>query len=280
MAECVPRLFYGTEEAVAKLAAALKRQAAILAAVRLELMKLQQKTTASLVPMIWMIQKTCGSVFFLAEKEQSIGVILVSRAALEGTINALYICAIGPDASDKALRHAMQKSYRDITQIRNFHKEYLDDNGNDLADFEPSEALQKVIEEFSTKRGKELPYWTPDSLHDRIDLVEERIGPRAAKILRIAVSAIYRQSSEIVHGTLYGALHAMHQVPIQRQIASADEMQTHNRQEISTVVFLIICLLDQLVAGIVKEYHVSDRSEDTRSTIEAIRNEIIFENEA
>lgn len=271
------KISYGSVESVTKLTAALKHQSAILASARQELMKVEDATMESLVPIMWLIQKSCGSVFFLAEKEQPLGVIVMARAVLEGTINALYILAAGSEASRKALRHAMQKSYRDITHIRNFQEEYLHENGPVLAALEPNDTLKEMIEEFSTKRGKELPYWTPESLHGRIDVVESEIGAQSAAMLRIAISAIYRHSSELLHGTLYGALYAMHQVPVARDIASADDIAVHNRQLISTVVFITICLLDQLVTTAVSGLPASGLGMDTRATVEAMGNEIFFE---
>jgi hypothetical protein len=224
-----------------------------------------------------MIQKGCGSVFFLAEKEQMLGVILTARAVLEGTINALYILAVGSDASEKAMRHALQKSYRDMTHINRFYQLYLEDKADVFADIEPSDSIQEALDEFSTKHGKELPYWTPKSLHDRIEVVDKVFGTQPAAMLRIATSAIFRHSSEVLHGTLYGALYALHQVPIPQDAKSPADLEVKNRQSISTMCLLIICLIDQLVIALSNEIDDASFVRKSRDTVESIRDCVSFE---
>ena len=66
------KLSYGTEAAVAKIAERLKQQSTILAAARQELMSQSDSRWKVVVPQLWAIQKSCGSVYFLSEKEQLI----------------------------------------------------------------------------------------------------------------------------------------------------------------------------------------------------------------
>ncbi len=207
---------------------------------------MEESASAALVPLLWLVQKACGSLYFLVEARQMFGAIILARAVLESVINALFIRAIGTDAASKAMRHARQKSYRDILLYRKFLEDYLDKEKASTT-IEASSDLQELLDEFSFKSGKEAPYWTPESLHDRVNTIEGVFGKKAADVLRVGISAIYRHSSELLHGTLYGAMYALHQVPVAQNIESSEGIEIYNFRAMSTVSFLVICQIDQLI---------------------------------
>ena len=63
--------------------------------------------------------------------------------------------------------------------------------------------LSEALDEYTNKRGREVRDWTPATIEERINAVTERCK-RAGICLGAAVFAIYRPSSELLHGTYYG----------------------------------------------------------------------------
>jgi hypothetical protein len=63
--------------------------------------------------------------------------------------------------------------------------------------------LPEALNEYTNKRGKEVRDWTPLNLDERISAVTDRCR-RAGICLGASVFAIYRPSSELLHGTYYG----------------------------------------------------------------------------
>ena len=63
--------------------------------------------------------------------------------------------------------------------------------------------LPEALAEYTNKRGREVRDWTPSSIEERIDTITERCK-RAGLCFGAAVFAIYRPSSELLHGTFYG----------------------------------------------------------------------------
>lgn len=63
--------------------------------------------------------------------------------------------------------------------------------------------LNEALDEYTSKGGREVRDWTPANIENRIDAVTERCR-RAGLCFGAAVFAIYRPSSELLHGTYYG----------------------------------------------------------------------------
>jgi hypothetical protein len=63
--------------------------------------------------------------------------------------------------------------------------------------------LPEALQEYTNKRGREVRDWTPASIEERIDAVTQRCK-QAGLCFGAAVFAIYRPSSELLHGTYYG----------------------------------------------------------------------------
>jgi len=270
------KLSYGTEAAVAKIAERLKQQSTILAAARQELMSQSDSRWKVVVPQLWAIQKSCGSVYFLSEKEQLIGCVVVSRCILEGAINVAYICGAGQPAAEKARRHALQKKYRDMRLYSELKKSYLSESVPDISSLLDDDEFREIIDEFSTKKGHELPYWTPLSLHDRINKIEEYYGRRIAGFFRFCTSAIFRHSSELLHGTYYGALYALGEAPVSQNARSPDDIRRWTRENISTTMLLMIGLLDQIIGVLDTEVGIAEIHNNSDETVRKVAREITF----
>ena len=127
----------------------------------------------------------------------------IARSAVETAVNAAYISVAGRPFAERAVRHMRQKRWRDLHRAgdvggwrvcveRKIHRTI--DEFPDLA---------AAVNEYTNKRGGEVRDWTPDTVEQRIRLITDRCA-RAGTCLGAAVFAIYRPSSELLHGTFYG----------------------------------------------------------------------------
>jgi len=127
----------------------------------------------------------------------------IARSAVETAVNAAYIAVGGATVADQAIRHMRQKRWRDLSReadIGGWRMTVRRDVGLTPDDLP---GLPEALDEFTNKRGREFRDWTPESIEERIDAVTEHCR-RAGLCFGAAVFAIYRPSSELLHGTYYG----------------------------------------------------------------------------
>src|SRR5688500_10920835 len=64
-----------------------------------------------------------------------------------------------------------------------------------------SRAAQEVLQEYTSKTGREITSWTPETVKERLEAIDRRFGRDTARGLIFGI-LIYRHASEIAHGTL------------------------------------------------------------------------------
>ncbi len=130
----------------------------------------------------------------------------IARSIVEAGINICYILAEGPSAAEQAIKHARQKSYRDLQRQSKVDESVIRLTFSGTPDPSSIDGLEDDIDEFTSKGGREKG-WTELSVDDRIALSGQVFGQSVLNSLHLARFAVYRHSSEILHGTLFGALY-------------------------------------------------------------------------
>lgn len=127
----------------------------------------------------------------------------IARSVIETAVNAAYIAVGGETVAEQAIKHMRQKRWRDLSREASVGgwrmKVRMDVDV--LPDDVPG--LPEALKEYTNKRGSEVRDWTPDNIEKRIDAVAKKC-PGADLPFGAAVFAIYRPSSELLHGTYYG----------------------------------------------------------------------------
>lgn len=127
----------------------------------------------------------------------------IARSAVETSVNAAYIAVGGEPLADQAVRHMRQKRWRDLNRKADIGgtsftvSRYIGLTANDLP------GLPEALQEYTNKRGGEVRDWTTASIEMRIAAISERCK-RAGLCFGAAIFAVYRPSSELLHGTYYG----------------------------------------------------------------------------
>jgi hypothetical protein len=173
----------------------------------LHILDANQDNSAIRVPLL-MLQATGVSIHSVLALAQSRDMAIrdgfgIARSAVETALNAAYIAVGGTTVADQAIRHMRQKRWRDLNREANFGGQRMAlslDVGLTPADLP---GLPEALDEYTNKRGGEVRDWTSVSIEERIEAVANRCA-RAGVCLSAAVFAIYRPSSELLHGTYYG----------------------------------------------------------------------------
>jgi hypothetical protein len=128
----------------------------------------------------------------------------IARTVLETCVNASYILAKGPLAAERAIRHCRQKAFKDMDRESKIGATIIKAWFSGKPDFTTVPQLEADIAEFSSKHGREKN-WIDDSIDDRIVVIGEEFGNSVLTRLHFARFMIYRHSSEILHGSVFGA---------------------------------------------------------------------------
>jgi hypothetical protein len=130
----------------------------------------------------------------------------IARSVVEIAVNICYIFAKGAPAAELAQRHARQKAYQDLMRESNIGDSHISLECTGRPDASSIEKMEADIAEFTAKGGREKG-WVDASIDDRIKTVGNRFGNSVLNRLHFARFMVYRHSSEVLHGTLFSAMH-------------------------------------------------------------------------
>lgn len=132
----------------------------------------------------------------------------ICRSIVELASNVCYICAEGDTGAERAERHAQQKAVRDLDRKSSVGGQTIRLAFSAAEAIEIPEELAKSIDEFTSRSGREKG-WIDLSIDARCERVGQVLGARVLTPLHWARFAVYRHSSEILHGTFFGAVFFM-----------------------------------------------------------------------
>jgi len=168
----------------------------------------EEDVSQALIPMLQAIGSSSNALVMLSESSglHTRDCYSIARSIVEASINACYIMAKGEDAANRALRHARQKAFRDLERQSIIGNSVINLVFSGKPKPESIEGLQEDIEEFTSKTGREKG-WIDLSVDERILEAGSVLGGAIATLLHWSRFAVYRHSSEILHGTLFGAMY-------------------------------------------------------------------------
>lgn len=123
----------------------------------------------------------------------------IARSAVEAFINATYLLSEKPEVAERALRHISYANWRHTNRIvgnGEFSLEIQTEGSS-------ASKAEELFPEFAAK-GKSKN-WTHLDVPSRISRIGEIAGKCAGNRLLAAYALIYSLSSEIIHGSLFGA---------------------------------------------------------------------------
>lgn len=196
---------------------------------------------------------------------------LIARAMVETLVNACYVLAKGLEAADAAKRHAKQKAYRDLSRQSEIGGHRIIMGLKEIPDIDELGDLAKDLKLFTTNSGKEDYRWTKDNLDERIGIAGQAFGPSVLSRLHMARFAVYRHSSEIIHGTLFGYLF-FHGSTLPSEPASSQEgLAQHIADQHIYLLLSVVLASSAFIKSFHKKYGISDINKATTDIDNKIR---------
>jgi hypothetical protein len=177
-------------------------------AIREEEIEIDEPIILALAPMLQAVGSSSNTLVLLSDAPglHTRDCYSIVRSAVEACVNVCYIIAEGPSAAERALRHARQKAFRDLERQSRVGESVIRLVYSATPDPAAIEGLEADLEEFTSRTSREKG-WTDLSIDDRIVAAGRKLGGSVLNSLHFARYAVYRHSSEILHGTLFGALY-------------------------------------------------------------------------
>jgi len=164
--------------------------------------------TSVIGPLLVLNETTVRSIILLAENNHHRDLIILSRPFLECVINIGFICAEGDKAVIASKKYAYQKGYRDLFRGIEINALKIKSGFADyIAEFEKAapQNMKDALSDFTTKKGKEIMEWTPETTKMKLEIIGKKYGEYVNGLLTFAFFSIYRDVSEIIHNSYYGA---------------------------------------------------------------------------
>jgi hypothetical protein len=174
-----------------------------------------------------------------------------ARTIFETALNAVYILSPGSDAEEKAVKHAKQKSHRHITTTYEFKTQPSIGWPKSLV-FDPPQDYKEALREYTSKKGREVTSWTPETINSRIDSVEKWLGTRLGDGLRFQYESIYPLASEFAHGTFYSVMFWLGAYNLAGDAKSEEFVRYHRVSETAVTAIHVTGTLQVAIKAICK----------------------------
>jgi len=224
-------------------------------------------------PLLFSIRESVYSLSMLAQAGRVQDCYAISRQIYETAVNAAFILAGGPSAAMRAKQHALQKTYRENIRVLEINDPFIQVAPNFSIDISQHPALQAALAEFTSKKGREITPWTPETVEQRVEAIGQRYGRFVAASLKIALFGIYRNASEVVHGTLFGSLLLLGFTRPQGPPDSEAALEKYRRGLLCMLLMLIGTTLNSLIEVIAQELDVPELTQRSRDLFNPIKSE-------
>jgi hypothetical protein len=261
---------WGSSEDIGLMISCLARQVELVGKARDTLVRDPDSLWAVVVILLCSVHDTAKSALLLARAGQMRDCMMLARSVFETGLNAAFICAEGATVASRAQRHALQKSYRrTLSQLR-FHARFRDADLAKDVDLPVPRAVVAALKEYTGRKGREITAWTPEPVAKRISAVSQRYGAEVGKIFEVVHAGTYADSSELMHGTLYGAMMALGQTKLLERVITPKQLRAHFGEHICMLLHLISGVLCTLICVVDKERGIPEiRRESVQSLTEA-----------
>ncbi len=129
----------------------------------------------------------------------------IARSVVEATINVAFIMASGPKVAHLARQYTLQKYYRDLNREAEVANTRIQIQHTNAPNPSSIPGLQDALKMFTTKKGKEIKMWARETRDQKIEIVCDKYGKSVAWGLATANFSVYRDASEVIHGSHFGA---------------------------------------------------------------------------
>lgn len=174
----------------------------------------------------------------------------ISRMVYETTINVLFIAATDFKEMETMIEYTNTKTKKSSARSISTDKETISSifNGNN---YEIIFSKDNHIDMKGDPRN-----WTNQKISKRINQINKKYGDTVSRLLQLSHLNIYRTSSDIIHGTLYGMKYTLGIINKKDSLFTIESMTTHGLNSISIVLLSISQCLYSIIHSFNKEINL------------------------
>ncbi|MDR3611890.1 MAG: DUF5677 domain-containing protein [Ignavibacteriaceae bacterium] len=161
------------------------------------------------MPLIIFVNHTLRSISILYKNNCTKDCLVLSRHFIETVINIGFICATKEKSLKKNITYSIQRRFRDKKRELKINSKLMSLIHGDesfLKKLGEVDIMKNALNEYTNNHGKEINQWTKETIKEKIEVIDKKYGNYVGDILTFAFFDIYRDSSEVIHGSYYGFL--------------------------------------------------------------------------
>lgn len=251
-----------SEKSAAEVWNFLNKQIDLLHKTKKIVLEQKEEPWITIHPLIHAVIESSSSILTLAQDNKLRDCYALGRVVLETIINIGFIYAKGKESAEQMQKHAIQKEIRGYERESKIGDMILKIERNPKIDLSQDEELMLAVEAFTGKKGQELTKWTPEGIIKRLEVINSEYGKKIAGDLHFALISIYRNASEVIHGTYYGSLFSIGGISLPK---TREELTAYIRSSMSLLLMMLGASSGSLIRIISKEIQIETILKDSES---------------
>lgn len=173
---------------------------------------------------------------------------VIARVIYETAVNACFVLTDPEVLTARANTHAKQKTLRGLVRA-------IKIAGDEIFSYKMhgAEELMKIprheeaLNSYTSRSGREITSWTPENVQERLDAIYRKFGRNKAYGLMLSL-LLYRHSSEIAHGTLYGTIFSWGAAEVGEPLTREEDIGEFRYKELRQLLKFISHTLESVMA--------------------------------
>ena len=200
---------------------------------------------------------------------------IISRPIFEHCLNIGYFSVMGEEMIEKAYNHSLSKTYRDLRRKVEIGDIKFSIGLSEEIKVDVHDRLENALKEFTNKKGHEIRSWSSDNTFRKIKLITEKYGKGIGFPFSLCLYYIYRHSSEIIHGSIFGAMFSLGMTQERSEWPeSKEEFDEYYNHRLTLLGQSIILLISSTIHIIGNHSDIDEIEEENKTLVSKFRKEM------
>lgn len=235
--------------------------------------KVQGSVNSAILSLMQGVTSSANTILYLSESAglHTRDCYGIARSIFETSLNICYIIAAGEKVAHDALAHSRAIAIKDLKRESRVGQSIINVSYVDVDGLSIPPEIKTDLRKFETKKGKGKS-WTNLSVDARILFVGNKLGKRLNKTLHMARFMIYKHSSEILHGSVFGCNHFLGTHFAQSKEKLASEFNNSIAQQHELILICCICSLSSIVDSFHHKYGFKNLYDVNRNLLSDLKS--------
>lgn len=194
------------------------------------------------------ILDSMDTLSILAKNTKTRDCYVISRMVYESIVNVMYILATDFEAMDEMIKYTLDKTQFESARSTSTDSETV------FMVFDGEKHMVGFSGNNPIKMDGDPREWTKNNISKRHNAINKKFGKNATRPLQLAQLVIYRVSSDIAHGTLYGMKHTMGLIHGKKfKDFNANHMVNHGLGVLTSLLMVVTQALYPLISTLARE---------------------------